>query len=63
MKKKKKRGRIQKERKVEDDYIHSYVHHTGYEREHDVLKLDPNMMAVHKPSRQAQQKTVMAPNK
>lgn len=62
MKKKKKRGRIQKERKVEDDYIHSYVHHTGYERAR-CPKARPEHDGRHKPSRQAQQKAVMAPNK
>lgn len=51
-----------KERKGGDDYIHLYIHHTGYEREHKVLKPDPKM-AVHKPSLQAKQKTVMALNK
>lgn len=58
-------GKIQKwfkERKGGDDYIHSYIHLTGYERELGVLKPDPKM-AVHKLSLQAKQKTVMAPNK
>lgn len=45
-----------------DDYIHLYIHHTEYEREHKVLKPDPKM-AGHKLSLQAKQKTVMAPNK
>lgn len=45
-----------------DNYIQLYVHHTGYEREHEVLKPDPKM-AVHKLSPQAKEKTVMAPNK
>lgn len=45
-----------------DAYIHLYIHHTGYEREHKVLQPDIKM-AVHKPSLQAKQKTVMAPNK
>lgn len=59
-------GRVEKkwfkEKRGGDDYIHLYIHHTGYEREHEVLKPDPKM-AVHKLSLQAKQKTVMAPNK
>lgn len=45
-----------------DNYIHLYIHHTDYEREHKVLKSDPKM-AGHTLSLQAKQKTVMAPNK
>ncbi|TMS05730.1 hypothetical protein E3U43_004980 [Larimichthys crocea] len=42
----KKKG-FKERKKGGDDYIHLYIHHTGYEREHGVLKPDPKM-AVHK---------------
>lgn len=46
----------------EGAYIHSYIHHTGYEREDKVLSPDLKM-AVCNPSPQANPKAVMAPNK
>lgn len=63
--KNKKNGRdskmVQREERRRRLYTLVYTSYR-YEREHKVLKPDPKM-AVHKPSLQAKQKTVMALNK